>query len=749
MFKVFISHTHSDRPLADALRNFLEETFTEHIRVYYSSAKDVKAGIQPGAEWLQWIHQNLRECNLCLVLLSQRSLLKPWLIWESGAVLGMNLTTSSSIRIVPILFGINANQIPSPLKACRLQVMNGSCEEELNKLYTIIFDDIKNNVSSSYLNEVVVKKPQASQTYLSRIEAHLSSENPKLSISELIRFLEPLPDLSRLIKCLETLPNLRDINPHLLSQLLIKLAEVGGGQYNILGVANVYRHDSEVIKCLKAGDTYRATHPFIANPEAMDQRILNRNAFQNYIKIQIEAANRGVKVTRIYIVPDHYNLDNLQDIQRKHLESLLDSQIEIKLISEQNIDLPDGISYDCVLINTYCIGTGVPPKGVMFGSKYQIHPPSQPSELYLKHDKFFNELYSQSVSLEQCLQSKITTMIPPLSNNKIKDIKNYQEQRELAQMPAFVTKTNANINGSKVQRLMIVLRTNGCSYDKGKKGCTMCDFRKHAIDIPVEAKWMMSQFKSALAKVQTAKEQIEQIDLLTLGSFLYDGEISPEFRHTVMKYISQIPEVKKVVIESRATYVNLERLEFIKQCLRKDQILELGIGVETSNEYLRQEILRKGMPWSILERAIESCKNADVHFQAYLLIGTQRLSEIEAIEDAVRSAEDVVDLCLKYSVPFKIAFEPVFITKGTPLEELYIKKEYKLINLWSVVEVLRRTHHLGTIFVGMSDEGLSDGRIPEGCPLCTQKLRDAIEEFNGSQDIKIFDSIICNQCNPG
>lgn len=746
MFKVFISHTHSDKPLADAFRNFLEETFAEYIRIYYSSAKDVEAGIQPGAEWLQWIHQNLTECNLCLVLLSQRSLLKPWLIWESGAVLGMNLTTSSSIRIIPILFGINANQIPSPLKAYRLQVMKGDSEEELNKLYTIIFDDIKNNVSSSYLNKVVEKKTKAIQTYLSSIETHLSSDNPKLSISELLQSIETLPELYRLIKCLEPLPNLKNINPHLQSQILKNLKEVGSGQYVILGIANVYRHDLEAIKYLQSGDTYRATHPFIANPGAMDLRILNGIAFRNYIKTQIEAANRGVKVSRIYIVPDHLKLDDLQDVQRKHLKSLLGSKIEIKVISEQNIDPPDGISYDFVLINNYCIGTGVPRRGIMLGSKYQLHSLSQPSAEYLAHEKFFNELYSQSVFIEECFKSP-TSIVLPLSNHKMQDIKNFEEQRELAQTPAFIMQSNANFNARKVQRFMIVLRTNGCSYDKDKKGCTMCDFRKHAIDIPVDAKWMMSQFETALAKVQSSKKQVEQIDLLTLGSFLYDGEISSEFRSSIMKRISQIPEVQKVVIESRATYVTLERLESLKQNLRKDQILELGIGVETSNEHLRQEILRKGMPWSNLENAIKVCKNTHVHFLAYLLIGTQTLSEIDAIEDAVKSAEDVADLCLKYSVPFRIAFEPVFITKGTLLEELYLKKEYKLINLWSVVEVLRRTHHLGTIFVGMSDEGLSEGRIPEGCFLCTQQLRDAIEEFNGSQDIKIFDNIFCNQCN--
>src|SRR5262245_34955654 len=52
----------------------------------------------------------------------------------------------------------------------------------------------------------------------------------------------------------------------------------------------------------------------------------------------------------------------------------------------------------------------------------------------------------------------------------------------LAKTAACVELTSVSINGFRGNRLMLVLRTNGCYFDKGETGCTMCNFREHAID---------------------------------------------------------------------------------------------------------------------------------------------------------------------------------------------------------------------------------------------------------------------------
>jgi len=306
--------------------------------------------------------------------------------------------------------------------------------------------------------------------------------------------------------------------------------------------------------------------------------------------------------------------------------------------------------------------------------------------------------------------------------------------------PAFLRITNVNIDGKVSKRLLIVLRTNGCTYNI----CTMCGFNQHTSKTSaITSDNLIEQFIRSVENTDFAKNDIEQIDILTPGSFLDDREVNQEFRIKAMCMISKIPQIRKILIESRCEFINYNKLNILSNIIRKDQIIELAIGVESSNDYVRNKILKKGLEWQHLEKIIEICYRNNMEFQSYLLIKPPTLSESEAINDSVKSAKDVAALANKHNVPFRIAFQPVFITRNTLLERKYNAGEYNLLNLWSVIEVIKRTYHIGIIFVGLSDESLSDNRKPESCPLCTKKNYNAIEEFNGNQDIKIFNSLSC------
>lgn len=314
--------------------------------------------------------------------------------------------------------------------------------------------------------------------------------------------------------------------------------------------------------------------------------------------------------------------------------------------------------------------------------------------------------------------------------------------------PAFQRQTWANIDGVTSRRLMIVLRTSGCAYDRNNKGCSMCDFKRHAIpeDMATD-KALMAQLEYALGEADLQDGNGWQLDLLTLGSFLHDVEVSPEFRAQSFMRLAQIPELKKIVIESRAPYIKEDVLKELRQFLRTDQILEIGLGVESSDEYVRNTMLNKSLLGSDITKTIDTCVASGTEFLAYLLIGSMGLSEEQAIDDAVKSAKYIHELCEARTLKFRIAFEPIFITQNTVLEEMYEKGEYQLVNLWSVAEVVKRTSGFANIFVGLSDENLSKERVSSGCNKCTDTLRAALEQFNGSQNLMDIREIACD-CHP-
>ena len=317
----------------------------------------------------------------------------------------------------------------------------------------------------------------------------------------------------------------------------------------------------------------------------------------------------------------------------------------------------------------------------------------------------------------------------------------------LAQQPAYTLTDPVNVKGCPRKRRMIVLRTNGCAYDRNKAGCIMCDFIAHAIPqsrLRVGAPHLVHQLRDALAPVHHDCA-IAQVDLLTLGSFFHDLEVTPHARRSLLSTVADISQVQRIVVESRAPYVSPPVLSAARACIRQDQRLELGLGIETSNDHVRNSILRKGLQWADVGATMQFCRDSDVDFLAYLLVKPPGLTEHEAIDDAVRSARDVVALAAQIGVAVRLAFEPVFVTSNTLLHTMFEQGNYVIGNLWTTVEVVKQCHGLAPLFIGLSDEGLSSGRFPRGCARCDGPLRRALRAYNGSQQLCEL-NLDCGEC---
>ena len=64
--KIFISLTHTDNEIAQAIQDVLSALFGEHINVSFSTSKEIDSGIKPGEDWIAWIGERVRTCDLVL-----------------------------------------------------------------------------------------------------------------------------------------------------------------------------------------------------------------------------------------------------------------------------------------------------------------------------------------------------------------------------------------------------------------------------------------------------------------------------------------------------------------------------------------------------------------------------------------------------------------------------------------------------------------------------------------------------------
>ncbi|MFH1275626.1 MAG: hypothetical protein ABIH82_00780 [Candidatus Woesearchaeota archaeon] len=305
---------------------------------------------------------------------------------------------------------------------------------------------------------------------------------------------------------------------------------------------------------------------------------------------------------------------------------------------------------------------------------------------------------------------------------------------------AYKTKSVLNQDGEQTNRLMLVLRTPPCEYNQ----CTMCGFDNNA-GRNIRLQNIQNQYKNGIAGEDFT--YIRRVDFPTAGSFYNDTELSPESRNYLFSEVSKLP-VDSVMVETRVDYLTEEKVRESKSYLREDQSIELAIGLESADDSIRNKVLRKGLSKKGFERFADICKNTDSQLLAYVLIKSPSLSEAEAVEDAVQTADYVYRIANERGIKARVAFKPMFIPEGTELEEQYLSGEYQLPKLWTTVETVKKTTQLASyqpnsIFVGMFDEDLSGDRFSSNCDECNSDVVEALKRFNGTQDLSELERLTC------
>lgn len=100
---VFISHDSRDGDIAETFGNLLSDVSAGTLKSFRSSDKRGGSGIEFGAEWYGTIMGKLSEATDVVALLTQRSIDRPWILYEAGVAKGKLNATVFGVAIgVPL-----------------------------------------------------------------------------------------------------------------------------------------------------------------------------------------------------------------------------------------------------------------------------------------------------------------------------------------------------------------------------------------------------------------------------------------------------------------------------------------------------------------------------------------------------------------------------------------------------------------------------------------------------------------------
>lgn len=252
----------------------------------------------------------------------------------------------------------------------------------------------------------------------------------------------------------------------------------------------------------------------------------------------------------------------------------------------------------------------------------------------------------------------------------------------------------------------------------------MCGYASEGA--PATAEDLMQQMDAAL---QRRSPDTKIMKIYTSGSFLDPREVPERVRDKVLDLLKGVG-IERLIIESRPEHINPERIE---ACLSRLET-EFAIGLETSNDLIRQEIICKGFSFQDYEAAANEVHGMGGRVKAYLLLKPPHLSEALALKDAISSAKaakahaDVLSLNL------------CNIQRGTYVERLWERGEYRPPWLWSAVEVIKSSPEP----IICDPVGAGTRRGPYNCGKCDFAIAEAIREHALSQDKSVFDGLDCS-----
>jgi hypothetical protein len=261
---VFISHDVRDAELAEAFSKLLKSVSAGMIKTFHSSDKKGTEGIDFGEEWYKRLMSQLQSTSDVVCLFTERSLDRPWILFEAGVAKG-KLNTP----VVGVALGVPLSRVSAgPF----YQFMNTEdSEEDLAKLVNQLARRIPNLELDSDVVKIQVAAFKATEaSLLKKLNSGAAKAEPKevtdlSAVAKLAEEMKALPSrvAERLAEDGEPLRRrrMRRFHPMMMEEL-VHMSGEPGDPVAILMVASMVRDDMpwlyelamEVYRAVKAGN---------------------------------------------------------------------------------------------------------------------------------------------------------------------------------------------------------------------------------------------------------------------------------------------------------------------------------------------------------------------------------------------------------------------------------------------------------------------------------------------------------------
>ena len=296
---------------------------------------------------------------------------------------------------------------------------------------------------------------------------------------------------------------------------------------------------------------------------------------------------------------------------------------------------------------------------------------------------------------------------------------------------------NGNLDGTAIQRVIIYLRSSGCSWAIGtprdgepnfKPGCFDCAHSVVGTTLgrKISSKSYVQQFTREFSRFDFSK--FTTLCVYNEGSFFNDNELPRDAQIAILNKISANREIRVVVLESLPEFLTNDVLANVSEILGSRRV-EVGIGLESVDPVVRKLCVNKPYTLKDFEKAVLRAKNY-VSVLAYVLLKPSFTTESEAVDDAIASTKYAFSKGANV-----VSIEPLNLSDYNLAGNLARANLYRVPWLWSVIEVAKATAHLGELRIGGDQFAPTYRHQAQNCEKCSQRVKQQLNRFNETQSL--------------
>ena len=290
----------------------------------------------------------------------------------------------------------------------------------------------------------------------------------------------------------------------------------------------------------------------------------------------------------------------------------------------------------------------------------------------------------------------------------------------------------------KTENELIIILPVGCYWAKKTDGCSYCGYQT-LVDEMRTTTAPYTYVEILQTEIKKYAENIDRISFFVGGSFF---EIPYKERCELISELNNYQNIKEVCIETRPELVTKESIKDILDCLGNKK-LQIAFGVESSNEYIRNQIHKKGLDENTYIKAMNILLDLNVHVLIYIFVKPPipYITDDEAIDDAMKTIKDSFD-----KGAYAVELECGYIVENSDMYNLYKNGRYKPLSFWSIQKLLKNAIALNRGIVRLAYFSDTPKPIagPSNCEKCNDKFIKMFDEYRETLDPKVlFEEIQC------